>query len=82
MIDISVLDFVLLNVCSYLLGIATGLTICCKYRDQIMRSRSFDNLKQYNHQNVVTQPTWDSPVLASAPPPTAPNPIKLTIDQS
>ena len=82
MIDISLLDFVLLNITSYLFGIATGLIICCKYKDRevlaIMRSRSIDNLKQYNHQKTTAQPNWDSPVLASAPPPH--NPVKLTIE--
>lgn len=79
MIDISVLDFVLLNITSYLLGIASGLIVCCKYKDNIMRSKSFDNLKQYNHQNLVYPP--QAPVIqASAPPPHNPNPLKLTIE--
>ena len=81
MIDITLLDLVLLNITSYLFGISTGLLICCKYNNNIMRLRSIDNLKQYNHQKAVNQPNWDSPVIqASAPPPIQPNPLKLTIE--
>jgi hypothetical protein len=81
MIDISVLDFVLLNITSYLLGIATGLIVCCKYKDNIMRSKSFDNLKQFNHQNLIYPPTAQvSPVIQASAPPHNPNPIKLTIE--
>jgi hypothetical protein len=75
---ISVLDIILLNITSYLFGIATGLIICCKYKDAITRSRSVEDFKKYNHQNQTNQPNWESPVLASAPPPY--NPVKLTIN--
>ena len=67
----------------FALGIATGLTICCKYKDSIMKSRSSDNFlnMEMNHQMQVTQPKWESPILASAPPPpNAPTPLKLTIE--
>ena len=83
MIDISVLDFVLLNITSYLLGIATGLIICCKSSlTTLSKSPSLDNLRQYNHQNLIYPPQAQvSPVIqASAPPSIQPNPIKLTIE--
>tara|TARA_R110000824_G_scaffold311237_1_gene498418 strand:- start:296 stop:523 length:228 start_codon:yes stop_codon:yes gene_type:complete len=74
--DITELDFVLLMIVGYGLGVATGLSFCVKYRNAFLtRSKSFDNL---NHQKDVIQPKWDSPVLASAPPPH--NPVKLTIE--
>ena len=71
--DTTILDFVLINITSYLLGISTGLIICCKYKDKIMmRSKSLDDIatgRQYNPQADVIQ--------ASAPPS---NPVKLTIE--
>jgi len=76
--EVTIIDFILVNLTSYLLGIATGLLICCKYKDNITRSKSYDNLKQFNHQTQVVQPKWESPILASAPPPS--NPVKLTIE--
>jgi len=57
--DISVLDFVLINVISYVAGLATGLIICCKHKDKLLvKSRSLDNIS--NHYNP--------PIVASAPP--------------
>ena len=43
--DISILDFMLFNILSYSLGIATGLGICCKHKDKFMtRSRSLETI--------------------------------------
>ena len=61
--DISGLDFILINIISYVAGVATGLIICCKNKDKfLIKSRSLENLskQQYN-----------PPVVASAPPATA-----------
>ena len=58
--DISGLDFVLINIITYVCGVATGLIICCKNKDKLLvKSRSLDNIssQQYN-----------PPVVASAPP--------------
>jgi len=57
------LDFVLINIISYICGIATGLIICCKNKDKLLvKSRSLDNISgQYN-----------PPMVASAPPSFAP----------
>jgi hypothetical protein len=61
MMDISVLEFCLVNFLSYLCGVATGLVICCKNKETFLqRQASVENLSQYNHQ-VQAQP------LASAP---------------
>jgi hypothetical protein len=77
--EITHLDFILFMIISYGLGVLTGLSFCAKYRDTFLtRSKSSDNLKQYNHHKETAQPNWDSPVLASAPPPH--NPVKLTIE--
>jgi len=67
-------DIVLLNILSYLLGIGTGLTICCKYKEKFMsRSKSNDqlnNIRQLNHH-------YDTPVIEAMPPPSAPTEITL-----
>jgi hypothetical protein len=77
--DITDFDIVLMMIISYGLGILSGLTFCAKYRNIFLtRSRSVDNLKQLNHHQETAQPNWNSPVLASAPPPH--NPVKLTIE--
>lgn len=72
--EITILDFILFNSLSYILGIATGLTICCKHKEKfMMRSRSLETItnSQYNHHH---QPSIDPDniIVASAPLPTAP----------
>jgi hypothetical protein len=61
--NLSTFDFIIINSLSYLLGIGSGLLICCKYKNKFMsRSFSSDNLKQYNHhQSPII------PVIPSAP---------------
>ena len=52
--DISVLDFCLVNFVSYILGLGTGLVICLKNKDKLLvKSRSLDNLslQQMGHYN-------------------------------
>ena len=52
---------------SFLLGIGTGLTVCCKYKEKFMsRSKSIDNMKQLNHHD------YTAPVVQAMPPATAP----------
>ena len=60
--DISALDFVLINVISYVCGLATGLIICCKHKDKLLvKSRSLENIS--SHQ-------YNPSIVASAPPAT------------
>ena len=65
--EITSLDFALFNFLSYLLGVGTGLIICCKNKDKLLvKSRSIDNIngiyrEQDNNVNIVP----------SAPPPSA-----------
>jgi hypothetical protein len=72
---ISTLDIVLLNMLSFLLGIGTGLTVCCKYKEKFMsRSKStdkLDNMRQLNHHT--------SPIVQAMPPPSAPTEITLKV---
>ena len=73
--EITILDFVLINCLSYIGGLGTGLLICCKYKDNFMvRSRSRDNL---NNDLPSITPT----VIASAPPAVpARDPVKITLE--
>ena len=74
---ISGLDFILITCLTYVGGVASGLIICCKYKDQILiRSRSRDNLSMVSNQN---QNPYTSPVLASVQP-SAPTVTKITLE--
>ena len=74
---ISGLDFILITCLTYVGGVATGLIICCKYKDQILiRSRSRENLSMISNQN---QNPYTDPVLASAQP-SAPTVTKITLE--
>jgi len=80
--DISVLDIVLINITTYLLGVGSGLLFCCKYKDRITRSRSMENISRYNNNNPTIYPPESNTatvVAASAPPPSQ-NSVKLTIE--
>lgn len=68
--DIPAIEIILFTIISYLMGVGTGLTICCKYKETFLqRARSVDNLRQYNHQPIVSAvPTSNTPPLQ----PTAP----------
>jgi hypothetical protein len=64
---VPVIEFVLVNVVSYLCGVGTGLSICCKYKEKFMsRARSRDDLSSLNHHENVL-PTV--PAMPSAPMP-------------
>ena len=93
--EITGLDFFLINCLSYLSGVATGLILCCKYKDRIfIRSRSRDNLSaidnlstidtnqhtnQHTNQNTNQLP-YTSPVIASVPTASAPSVTKITLE--
>ena len=67
--EVSLLDFFLINILSYITGLGTGLIICCKHKDKFFRGsetteRELDNIR-------VTQPYSPPPqaeVIATAPP--------------
>ena len=77
---ISGLDFGLIIALSYVFGIGSGITFICKNKENLMiRSRSRDNLSQYNHhQNHVAGMVTAStiPIIPSAPPPIT----KITVE--
>ena len=76
--DISGLDFVLINIISYVCGLATGLIICCKNKDKLLiKSRSLDNISgQYNPPMVASAP----PATINAVPATNPQVTKITVE--
>ena len=78
--DISYLDFFLINFVSYIFGLGTGLIICCKNKDKLLvKSRSIENISQQQRENQLHQLPYTSPVLASAPPPDK-TPVKITLE--
>ena len=65
--DISILDFTLINLLSYLFGVGTGLIICCKNKDKfLVKSRSLDNISSQLYK-TNQQVTPSATVVASAP---------------
>jgi hypothetical protein len=78
--DISVLDIVLINITTYLLGVGSGLLFCCKYKDRITRSRSMDNISRYNNNPTIYPPENTATVVAASAPPPSQNSVKLTIE--
>ena len=75
---ISGLDFGLIITISYLLGLGSGVSIICKYRNNILIDNQNNN--QNNNQNTVSNvvpQVTASPIIASAPPPHTINKITL-----
>ena len=65
MLEFSELDFLLFCAIFYLLGIGTGLSICCYNKETFLqRVKSKEDLSVYNHQNRMPEP---STIMASAP---------------
>ena len=84
--EITGLDFVLINLLSYLAGVATGLIICCKNKDKLLvKSRSLENLSLQQQQQQQQQmdrppshvPYSTPPIVASAP---VEKPVKITVE--
>ena len=64
-LELSVLDYILSNVLSFVAGVFVGLGVCACHKERFMqRARSIDNLEQYNHHNRMPEPAI---ILASAP---------------
>ena len=82
--EVTGLDFVLINILSYVAGVATGLIVCCKNKDKLLvKSRSLEqlSLQQMNSEQMNSQQTPYStppPVVASAPLPD--KPVKITVE--
>ena len=86
--EITSLDFILINLLSYVAGVATGLIVCCKNKDKLLvKSRSLEqlSLQQMNSERINSQqmnsqqtPYSTPPVVASAPLPD--KPVKITVE--
>jgi hypothetical protein len=64
--ELSFLDYILTISLSYIIGIGTGLSICCHWKEKFLqRVKSNEDLSRYNHQNLVYPPT--SPVITAQP---------------
>ena len=77
--EITGLDFFLINVLSYVAGVATGLIVCCKNKDKLLvKSRSLDNLSLQQTDCPPPQvPYLTPPIVASAP---IEKPVKITLE--
>ena len=74
--EITLMDFCLINFVSYIFGLGSGLIICCKNKDKLLvKSRSLDNISQQRQPQLP----YISPVLASAPT-TDKAPVKITVE--
>ena len=79
--DITELDFILLIIIGYGMGVATGLCYCVKYRNAFLtRSKSLDSFREaVATGNTTTYGTTQPPVIQASAPPSH-NPVKLTIE--
>ena len=79
--EITGFDFVLINLLSYVAGVATGLIICCKNKDKLLvKSRSLENLslqQQQMDRPPSHVPYSTPPIVASAP---VEKPVKITLE--
>ena len=77
--EISILDFCMINLLSYIGGLATGLLICCKHKDKLLiKSRSIDNISSVDRGLSHVQYTTP-PIMASAPPDLN-KPVRITLE--
>ena len=77
--ELSILDFILINFVSYVFGIGTGIVICLKNKDKLLvKSRSTDNLSSRQFQQNSQLHYSPPPIIASAPP-FDKAPIKITV---
>ena len=65
MLEVSVLDYILSNVLSFVAGVFVGLSICATNKERFLqRERSVEDLSRFNHVNRMPEPAI---ILASAP---------------
>ena len=80
--EITIFDFCLINLLSYLAGLGTGMIVCCKNKDKFfVKSQSTDDIPSL--QTITppsTVPYSTPPIMASAPPPEAKQPVKITLE--
>ena len=72
MLEFTILDFILISSTLYLLGVLTGLTICCKnkYLEFSERERTIEDMSRMNHQNTLHPSATEAHVMALPSAPT------------
>ena len=80
--EITILDFCLINLLSYLAGLGTGMVVCCKNKDKFfVKSRSTDDTSTLQTvPQPSTVPYSTPPIMASAPPSETKHPVKITLE--
>tara|TARA_Y100001970_G_C14191817_1_gene835830 strand:- start:1675 stop:1911 length:237 start_codon:yes stop_codon:yes gene_type:complete len=77
--EVTLLDFCLINLISYIAGLGTGLMICCKNKDKFfVKSRSNDNLS--NLQGQVSSSVYSTPPVIASAPQVDKTPVKITLE--
>lgn len=85
--EFSILDFILINFVSYVLGLGSGLIICTKYKEKyLLKMGNHDNLygnTQYLQSHMITStgPPISAPELVASAPVIEQNkpPLKITV---
>ena len=79
--EITLLDFCLINILSYITGLGTGLIVCCKNKDKFfVKSRSIENISQLHQQSTQSQTQYSTPPIMASSPPIENKPIKITLE--
>ena len=82
--EISGLDFFLINILSYIGGLGTGLLVLCKHKDKFMNSCSGNReseLFQLPQPYSPPPPQHAQVITASAPPPEHVNKgVRITLE--
>lgn len=77
--ELTVLDFILINILSYLGGLGTGLIVCCKHKEKFLNPTNRESDHFQLSQPYTPPPQAD--VIASAPPPEQVNKgLRITLE--
>ena len=66
--EISGLDFFLINVLSYIAGLSTGLLLCCKHKEKFFGRSENQERELDGFQTQPYSPPPQAEVIATAPP--------------
>ena len=70
--DISYLDFFLINTLSFIGGVSSGILICCKYKNFFIGESNSSNTREldaFDTPQIPYSPPPQAEVIATAPPP-------------
>lgn len=78
--ELSALDFFLINILSYIGGLGTGLLVCCKHKDKFMNSSNRES-DHFQVSQPYSPPPHAEVITASAPPPEQVNKgVRITLE--